>query len=140
VYDAQWGKLEAGTKSCYTSALRHWLTYVDQQRSQDDAFDGVAHPIPKVARFFDHLLVTTFQTSKDAVAALGNVRKVIPATTVHVLPTCSHSADDSTLAQAMLHLRLVQRGIPNPTGFTEHPLLQACIAEARKRRGAARNR
>lgn len=73
---AQWVKLEAGTTSCYTSALRHWLVHTDQQRAQDQSFDGVAHPISKVGKFFDHLLSTTFKASKDAVAALGNVRKV----------------------------------------------------------------
>ena len=88
-------------------------------------------------KFFDNVLATTFKTSKDAVAALGNVRKVRPQ-----LRTCigSHAADSVKWPQAMLHLRLVQRGIPNPNEFTEHPLLQACIAEARKKCGAARNR
>ncbi|KAI8470475.1 MAG: hypothetical protein J3K34DRAFT_420630 [Monoraphidium minutum] len=114
IYNAQWRDFKASTKVNYTSYLRRWIEYVKEQQLSDPSFTAVVHPVAKAARFLRHLLETRFVGAKDPAGAVDNIRK------------------------ALGHLRNVQRGIPDPSTFSKHPLIAAVSSEAHKRRSAAR--
>ncbi|KAI8462897.1 MAG: hypothetical protein J3K34DRAFT_527425 [Monoraphidium minutum] len=110
IYNAQWRDFKASTKVNYTSYLRRWIEYVKEQQLSDPSFTAVVHPVAKAARFLRHLLETRFVGAKDPAGAVDNIRK------------------------ALGHLRNVQRGIPDPSTFSKHPLIAAVSSEAHKRR------
>jgi hypothetical protein len=102
--DMHWHSLERNTKKTMKTALKYWLTWIEECGT-----DGLVHPITKVVQFLDWL--------KDHMVAKGSRD---PAGTVE------------NARNALYRLRMCQRGIPNPEFFSEHPLMRHACKKARK--------